>query len=125
MASLSQKAIKVDRIRLIAALEGALKKGDGDYKASLRSYEAAVLRAQHEIVDKLKAATANAEKIDFDEPYRENPITITFKSKTKVPVRPRDVQCDLRHTIAVLKLSNENDVTLSADQYGAYFPCEV
>lgn len=125
MATLSQKTVKVDRLKLIKALEGALRNGDGDYKTRLRNYEAALERGRREIVAQLERIVAKPETLSIDSPYRENPVSVSFRSKTEVPAKPKDVQCDLRNTIAVLKMGNEDTVTISGEQFGQYFPCEV
>ena len=120
---LSTKPIKVDRLALIARLEEALKKGGGDYKKRKAAYERGLAKAVAELNAHLvKPITLEEAKTRSYGGYK---LEVTVYSKTKVPEKPRDRMCDLRNTIAVLKLSNEPTVSLSAQQYQQHFPCEV
>lgn len=125
MATLTQKAIKVNRLKLIAALEAALGKGDGDYRQRLAEYETRYARARTELAKRMEQLAAKPADLDLDHSSYERTLSYTVSSKTKVPPKPRDVLCDLRNTIAVLRLSDEQDVTISGEQYSAYFPCGV
>ena len=125
MATLAHKQVKVDRLKLIAALEAAVKRGDVVYKQRLRAYDAARAAADREIVAKVRAIAKSPTSAKIEYGYRGSSASLTLVSSTKQLEKPRDVLCDLRNTIAVLRLSSETNVTVSAEQYGAYFPCEV
>lgn len=125
MATLTQKQIKVSRLKLIASLEQALGKGDAGYRQRLAEYERLRERAQSEIVRRMEQLAAKPDQLELDHSHYESRLSYTVSSKVKVPPKPRDVLCDLRNTLAVLRLSDEQDVTVSAEQYSTYFPCEV
>lgn len=125
MAALTQKPIKVDRLKLIAALEGAVKNGDEGYRRAMDIYDARLERCRLEILSQLERVVAKPALLKLNLPYRDGTVHVDFGSKTELPAKPRDTQCDLRNTIAVLRLGDDPSVTISAEQYGAYFPCEV
>jgi hypothetical protein len=132
MQTLSQQRVKVDRLALIAALESQLGKGDKDYQRQLREHERTLARARAELqktVERLARAGLNGEVEDQSYAtlnYRNNArATVSLSSKTKVAAKPVDRQCELRRTIDVLRLSNEETVAISGQQYAVYFPCNL
>lgn len=124
MNTLSQTKFKVDRIKLIEILEKVLVQGEKDYQKRVSVHEAAKVKAAHEIQEKIKSLVVDPNSEQFDIGY-DRIVNISVSSKTKVPAKPRDNACDLRNTIAVLKISPEATVPLSAEQYQRYFPCNV
>lgn len=126
MARLSDTRFKVDRVALVAKLEQALKTGDSKYNRALAAHEAGKARAQAAASAELsRLSKLDPAKLEVDCGYGRSRATLTIKTNVTVPEEPRDVACDLRRTIDVLKLSSEATVMLSADQYGRYFPCET
>lgn len=124
MSSLTQTKIKVNRVELITQLESVLARGKHDYDEKVTVWKDARVRAKTELEASLKTRVVKDYEV-VGSRYGDSPATLTISSKTKIPAEPKDHACNLRNTIAVLKLSKEETVLLSADQYGEYFPCET
>jgi hypothetical protein len=124
-ATLTQTRIKVDRLKLIEALESARKRDDGDRAKAQERYDAAVTKARDELAAVLAKASADNAK---PSKYGGYPLALELKSRTMIPPKPESKakhDCDLKNMVAVLKLSTEPTVSLSAEQYARYFPCEA
>lgn len=124
-ATLTQTRIKVDRLKLIETLESARKRDDGGRIRAQERYESALTKARDELKATLKKASVDDAKPSS---YGGYPLTLELKSRTIIPPKPDSKakhDCDLKNVVAVLKLSSESTVSLSAEQYARYFPCEV
>ena len=122
MSSLSRKAIKVNRETLITHLEAHIGNSDKRFAQAKKDREARIAKAHAEIEEKLKRAKATDGKVsDYG-----GPIELEIHSNISIPRRPKiENACELNKIIEVLKMSTEESVSITPDQYQEFFPCEV
>ena len=130
MTTLSQTKIKVSRSLLIARLKEVLAQGDDGYTKMVVARERAIEKAKKELRAQIVALDHGPE-LRIDDAVKaakgrySSHVVINITSDTEIPPEPKDTACTLRNTIAVLEMSEELSIPLTADQYSDYFPCQA